>query len=316
MNRVCEILGIKKPIIQAPMIWITSPELVAAVSNAGGLGVVGINCGFEKGVGTPEETEEEMRKAIRRVKELTDKPFGINILTKPIDQAGFSQATYEAAKKESVPVIIAVGPLDEAQVKEWKEAGFKVVYRDLAPNTNSAKQAEAAGVDVVVATGFDEGGNLPPVPVGTMCRTALIAPAVDVPVIAAGGIVNEVTAKATADVGAEGAYVGTRFILSAECRAAQATKDAILNTPAEDLILIVEGGGASQWRCTPNSVAEKALAANKNGDLSPSIGSFYHGMLKGEPDGGIITVSSNSSLIKSIESCETIVDELAAGYQS
>ena len=314
MNRVCEILGITKPVVQAPMTWITSPELAAAVSNAGGLGILGFNAGFEEGKATPEETAEEMRKMVRRTKKLTDKPFGMNVMTSAFDGTGFSKATIEICKEEGVPVLAAIGAIDTDQIREWKETGFKVIYRDMYPTVASAKAAEAAGVDILVATGCDEGGGMPVEATGTMVKTALIAEAVSIPVLAAGGIVNEAMAKASACVGAEGAYAGTRFVLSKECRAAQATKEDVLNTGADDLIVLTEANGYLKWRCTPHKVAQEAIAENQKGNLAPSTGSFYFGMLKGDMEAGINTVSSAASLIKSIDSCEEIVNELARGY--
>ncbi len=316
MNRVCKILGITRPVVQAPMTWITDPVLVAAVSNAGGLGVLGFNAGFESGKATPEETAEEMRKVIRRTKELTDRPFGMNVMTSAIDGAGFSRATVEVCREEGVRVLAAVGPLDAAQVREWKGAGFTIIYRDMTPTVASAKAAEAAGVDILVATGCDEGGGMPVEATGTLVKTALITAAVNIPVLAAGGIVNEAMARASACVGAEGAYAGTRFILSRECRAAQATKDDILNTNADDLIVLTEADGYMKWRCTPHKMAKAAAAENMKGSLKPPIGSFYAGMLKGDPDAGINTVSSAAALIRSIDSCARIGEELARGYES
>ena len=314
MNRVCEILGITKPVVQAPMTWITNPELVAAVSNAGGLGVLGFNGGFETGKATPEETAEEMRVVIRRTKELTDKPFGMNVMTSAIDGAGFSKATVQVCAEEGVRVLAAIGPLDADQIREWKEMGFKVIYRDMAPTVASAKAAEAAGVDILVATGCDEGGGMPAEATGTIVKTALLVDAVHIPVLAAGGIVNEAMARASACVGAEGAYAGTRFVLSAECRAAQETKEDILTTQADDYVVLTEADGFMRWRATPHKVAREAVEANRRGDMKPSTGSFFAGMLKGDPNAGINTVSSAASLIRSIDSCADIVNELARGY--
>lgn len=314
MNRVCEILGIDKPVIQAPMTWITNPELAAAVSNAGGLGILGFNAGFETGKATPEETAEEMRKIVRKTKQLTDKPFGMNVMTSAFDAAGFSKATIEMCKEEGVKVLAAIGALDAAQIAEWKEAGFKVIYRDMYPTVASAKAAEAAGVDILVATGCDEGGGMPVEETGTIVKTAIIADAVNIPVLAAGGIVNEALARASACVGAEGAYAGTRFVMSKECRAALEIKEDILNTGADDLIVLSEADGYLKWRCTPHKIAKEALEENRKGNLKPSTGSFYFGMLKGDLDAGINTVSSAASLIRSIDSCKEIVDELARGY--
>ncbi len=315
MNRVCEILGIEKPIIQAPMTWITDPVLAAAVSNAGGLGILGFNAGFETGRSTPEETAEEMRKVIRKTKKLTDRPFGMNVMTRPFDGAGFSQATIQVCREEGVQVLAAIGTMDAEQIAEWKEAGFKVIYRDMYPTVASALAAEKAGVDILVATGCDEGGGMPIEETGTIVKTAIIADAVTIPVLAAGGIVNEAMARASACVGAEGAYVGTRFILSKECRAAMAVKEDILATKADEYIVLTEGNGFLKWRCTPHSTAKNAVEENRRGNLSPSTGSFYEGMLKGNLEAGINTVSSAASLIHSIDSCEEIVRELARGYE-
>ncbi|MCR5449350.1 MAG: nitronate monooxygenase [Solobacterium sp.] len=314
MNRVCEILGITKPVVQAPMTWITSPELAAAVSNAGGLGILGFNAGFETGKATPEETAEEMRKMVRRTKELTDKPFGMNVMTSAFDAAGFSKATIRMCKEEGVAVLAAIGTLDKDQIREWKEAGFKVIYRDMSPTVASAKAAEEAGVDILVATGCDEGGGMPIEETGTIVKTAIIADAVNIPVLAAGGIVNEAMARASACVGAEGAYAGTRFILSEECRAALSVKEDILNTGADDYVVLTEGDGYLKWRSTPHKTALEAIEENRKGNLRPSTGSFYAGMLKGDLEAGINTVSSAACLIKGIDPCEVIVNELARGY--
>jgi len=133
-------------------------------------------------------------------------------------------------------------------------------------------------------------------------------------VLAAGGIVNEKMARAAQVVGAEGVLVGTRFILSNECRAANVVKEDILNTHPDDYIVFTQSNGFSKWRTTPHKIGKEGLAANKNGDLNPPPGSFYYGMFKGDLDAGVNTVSNVSSLIKSIDSCEDIVLELAAPF--
>ena len=102
--------------------------------------------------------------------------------------------------------------------------------------------------------------------------------------------------------------------MSKECRAAQATKEDILNTGADDLIVLTEADGYLKWRCTPHKIGKEAIEQNRKGNLSPSTGSFFEGMLKGDMEAGINTVSSAASLIRSIDSCEDIVNELARGY--
>ena len=105
MNRVCQILGITKPVVQAPMLWITSPELVAAVSNAGGLGVLGFNAGTDVRRETAQETAEDMRAAIRRTKELTNKPFGIDIVPASADAGGYSTGIVDIMSEEGVKIV-------------------------------------------------------------------------------------------------------------------------------------------------------------------------------------------------------------------
>lgn len=313
MNRICEILNIQYPIVQAPMAWITSPELVAAVSNAGGLGILGPNAGSTEIKTTVEETKEDMRLAIRKTKELTDKPFAVNYLYIPGDTSGFSQSMIDVSKEEGVNIIAFVGPADAEAIKKLKEDGFTIIFRDPNPTVQSALEAEKAGADIIVATGCDEGGGMPSHSWGTMSITSILSEAVSIPVMAAGAIVNSKFTKALSIVGAEGAYVGTRFILSKECRSADVVKEDILNTPADALIEFTSF--PLKWRTTPHKTALDGVAANESGNIMAPIGSFYDGMLKGDLDAGVISVCNTSSLIKSIDSCEDIVKELAEGFE-
>ncbi len=314
MNRVCEILGIEKPVIQAPMAWITSPELVAAVSNAGGLGVLGTSAGSTEIVKTVEETTEEMRKAIHRTRELTDKPFGINVFPSVIDPYGFSKAMIELAKEEGVKILVAAGAIAPDEYRQWKEDGFIIIAREQNPSVRGAIEAEKGGADIIVATGCDEGGCMPSLTTGTTAATALLAEAVSIPVLAAGGIVNEKMAMAAKVVGAEGVFAGTRFILSKECRAADNVKKDIMDTHPDDFLVYTQQDGFARWRTTPHKYGKEGVEANKRGDLNPPQGSFYYGMYKGDLDAGVNTVSNLSGLIKSIDSCEDIVNELARPF--
>ena len=315
MNRVCEILGIIKPVIQAPMAWITSPELAAAVSNAGGLGVLGTSAGSEEIKRGLEETVEDMRLAVRKTKELTDKPFGVNVFPSVIDPYGFSKAIIEMLKEENVKVLVVAGAIAPDEFKAWKADGFTLIVREMNPTVRGAIEAEKAGADIIVATGCDEGGCMPSLTSGTTAVTALLSEYVNIPVLAAGGIVNEKMALAAKVVGAEGVFVGTRFILSKECRAADATKADIMATHPDDYIVFTQMDGNARWRTTPHKHGYEGLEANKRGDLNPPSGSFFYGMLKGDPDAGVNTVANVTSLIKSIDSCEEIVNELARPFE-
>lgn len=314
MNRVSKILNIKYPVIQGPMAWITSPELVAAVSNAGGLGTLGTSAGSDEIITGIEETVEAMRGAIRKTRELTDKPFGVNVFPKAIDPYGFSSSVIEMLKEENVMILVVAGIVDKEELLKWKKDGFTIIFREANPTVRGAIEAEKAGVDIIVATGCDEGGSMPNLSTGTTAATALLCDAVNIPVLAAGGIVNEKMARAAQVVGAEGVLVGTRFILSNECRAANIVKEDILNTHPDDYIVFTQSNGFSKWRTTPHKHGKEGLEANKKGDLNPPSGSFYYGMLKGDLDAGVNTVSNLSSLIKKIDSCENIVLELAVPF--
>jgi len=314
MNRVCQILKIEKPVIQAPLVWITSPKLVAAVSNAGGLGCLGINGGFKKPVKTVEETITEMRKSIREIKRLTNKPFAMNAFPTKIDPFGFGKGIIQLCKEEGVKILVFVGDTDENEIAKLKEEGFTLITRELNPTVKGAQRAEKAGADIVVATGCDEGGTMPRLSTGTFSQVALLSEAVKVPVLAAGGIVNEKMAKASAVVGAEGAFVGTRFILSEENPASQITKEDILNTHPDDYIVYTISNGLNRYRTTPHKIGKEGLLANQKGDFNPTTGSFYDGMLKGNLDASVNSVSNLAPLIKSIDPCKKIVEEIARGY--
>lgn len=314
VNRVCQILKIQKPVIQAPLVWLTSPKLVAAVSNAGGLGVLGINGGFEKPVKTINETVEGMRKSIHAIRKLTDKPFAVNAFPASGDPFGFSKHITQLCKEEQVKTLVFVGNTEEEEIFKLKEEGFTLITRELNPSVRGALKAEKAGADIIVATGCDEGGTMPGISTGTTAAVALLSDAVKVPVLAAGGIVNEKMARVSACAGAEGAFVGTRFILSEECPASPVTKKDILDTHPDDYLLYTIMNGFARYRTTPHKVGRDGVQANKNGDFNPTTGDFYRGMLKGDLDASVISVCNLASLIKTIDPCEKIVNEIAKAY--
>lgn len=314
MNRVCEILNIRYPVIQGPMAWITSSELVAAVSNAGGLGVLGTSADAEQIVRGVAESVEQMRRAIRNTRALTDKPFGINVFPEAADPYGFSKAMIALAAEEGVKILVVAGNVSPEEIRQWKRDGFTVIMREANPTVRGALRAQEAGADIIVATGCDEGGCMPSLTTGTTAATALLSEYVSIPVLAVGGIVNEKLAMAARIVGAEGVFVGTRFILSEECRAAQVTKQDIMDTHPDDFLVFTQSGGAARWRTTPHKYGKEGVAANQNGDMNPPSGSFFYGMLRGDLDAGVNTVCNLSALIRSIDPCEKIVRELGAPF--
>ena len=327
MNRVCEILGIKYPVIQAPMAWITSAEMVAAVSNAGGFGIIGTNAGQTEAEADPQKVYEHTCEQIRKVQELTDKPFGVNYML-PVpgmeddpSANAFSDYTLKAIIDCNAPVIVAVGACSEKAFAKITGLGKKIIYRELDPSVEGAVLAEKLGADIVVATGFDEGGGMPGKEIGTMSIVPIIADAVKVPVLAAGGIVDHRQFNAALALGAEGVFCGTVFIASEECPAAQVAKDDIVNTTSFDLLTY--RALPSFWRTTPHGLSKELKEGSDTGvDLVTQYTkmggtiSLRTGQLLGDLDGGINSVNSSISLIKCVRSCKEIVEDLVQDFKA
>ncbi|MCP3809937.1 nitronate monooxygenase [Paenibacillus sp. Lou8.1] len=320
-NRVTEILGIEKPILQGPMSWITNAEFVAAVSNAGGLGILGPNAGQTTITTSPEETAERMRREIRKTKELTDKSFGTTLITDA--DMKFTWPILEVVIEEGVQVILlngVEGTLTEKIITPLKEAGIKIVYRPLTPTIEDAKAAQAMGVDVYVVTGFDEGGTLPTSIIGTFTITPMIVDVLDIPVIAAGGIGDARGVASAFELGAEGVFLGSRFIPTVENPAAQSVKQMIVDSSAADLLLYRTL--PAYYRSLPTPFAEKLVAMDNQGASREEIAKvggsssvIRIGMLEGNGEGGIITVGTGITPIKKIQNVQEVVDELAAGIK-
>ncbi len=318
MNRISSILGVKLPIIQAPMSWITSAELVAAVSNAGGMGTLGPHAGQQSEPISAVEVGERLRREIIKTKKLTNQPFGINYNLHPNTwESPVNQQIIKVMLEENVKIIVVVGHVIIEDIKRIKELGFTIIFREHTPTIAGAKAAEAAGADIIVATGFDEGGATPGTPVGTMTIVPLIVDAVNVPVLATGGIVDRRRVNASLALGAEGVYIGTRFIVAKESPAHLKTKEDIIKHRMEDLILIKTPYGGF-WRATPHSLALKAQKIESEGRDSTEIGgtpgSLKMGMLDGELENGIVTISNAIDSITNIQPAKEIVDELMADY--
>lgn len=319
-NRVCEILNIKKPIIQAPMLWVTSAELVAAVGESGGLGTYGINGGYSTKVTTVEETTERIRQQFRKIRSLTDKPFAFNYMMSPetneeeLEEINvFSSATLKVALEEGLKVVVAVGEVNTKEIKMLKEHGLTVILRAMYPTVENSVAAEAAGADIIVATGFDEGGSAPINPIGTMSIVPMIADAVKVPVMAAGGIVDSRGVNASFALGAEGVFVGTAFITSTENPASDIAKQAIVNAEGTDTVTFRTLLGYE--RCLPSKPAvekyEKFMDGQSDDDLVENMTSgFLQGFIHGQLDNGYASVSSAISMIKEVRPCAEIIEEM------
>ena len=309
-TKLCEILGISLPIVQAPMNNITNAALVAAVSNAGGMGVLGPNAGRDA---ENLNTKERYKREFERIKALTDKPYGVNIVCRNDNDKKYVLRVMETAFEAGVKAF--VGIVETELFKFIKDNGGVLVHRALTPSANSARAAQEEGADIIIATGYDEGGVLPQNKIGTFSIVPIIADAVSVPVMAAGGINDVRGVRAAFALGASGVYAGTRFIASTECPAVQPAKESIVSMGSSELFFV-----SDYQRVVPSKFAKELNPMYLNGDKEvvaqkiERLNPLRLAMIDGDIENGIIYVNSGISLIKEIKSAKEIVGELMADF--
>lgn len=296
-NRICELLGIKYPILQGGMVWVSSNELAAAVCNAGGLGVL-------RGSKTKESLEEE----IKIMRTLTDQPFGINIpLLDPLSEDILGMV---AGLKVNVVITSAGNP---AKHTKWlKEAGIKVLH--VVPSVRMAKKAADSGVDALIAEGYEAGGHNGVDELTTMTLIPQVVDAVNTPVVAAGGIADARGMIAAFALGAEGVQLGTRFIATKECIAHARVKEAIIN--AMDNATVITGRGHAPVRMIKNKLASLILEREHAGvpheKLLEFIGSgrTRAALIEGDLEEGSLMAGQIAGLIRDIKPVKEVIDEM------
>jgi len=293
---ICKLLGIKYPLIQGGMAWIADAELASAVSNAGALGVVA--AGYAPG--------EWVREEIRKTKRLTEKPFGLNImlLNPNADEiAGI-------AVQEKIKVVITGAGNPGKYVEMWKENNILVF--PVIPSVALALRMERAGADAVIAEGGEAGGH-----VGELTTMSLIPQVVDainIPVLAAGGIADGRGLAAAWMLGASGFQIGTRFLVAYECNVHKNYKQKILN--AKDTSTIVTGRPTGHpVRIIKNRLARDFQQLDKrNASLEEfeELGenSLYRAVREGDMDYGSIMAGQSAGLVKKEQTCKEIIEEI------
>ena len=302
-NRICTLFGIKYPIVQAGMIWCSGRRLASAVSNAGGLGVIGAGSMYPA----------VLREHIQKCKAATDKPFGVNV---PLLYPGIDELL-EIIIAEQVPVVITSAGNPALHTKRLKEAGITVAH--VVANTKFARKCAEAGVDALIGEGFEAGGHNGREETTTFCLLPLLRSVTDLPLIAAGGIATGAQFLAAQVLGAEGIQVGTRFAAAVESSAHEAFKQRITNLNEGDTELSLKQ--LTPVRLIKNNFWQQVktleLAGASPDELKALLGRgrAKQGMFNGDLDQGELEIGQAAALLHKTEPAADIMTDLVQGYE-
>lgn len=298
-TKLTELLGIKYPVIQGGMAWTSDANLAAAVSNAGGAGIIG------SGGRTVEWTRDEVRKA----KSLTDKPFGVNVMLMAPNIAEIIEMLCE--EKVAFVTLGAGNPVPH--IATFHAAGIKVI--PVVPSVKLAKRIEAAGADAMVVEGMEAGGHI-----GKQTTMALmenVLPAVQsIPVLVAGGISDGRALAAALLMGAEGVQMGSRFLLTTECPAHPAAKEAIVK--ATDTDSVATGYSRNLGvRCLANAftdayTAKEIAGAPKEELMQMGTGTNRKGILEGDTVNGTVMCGQSLNVLNDVLPCKDVMERIIA----
>ncbi len=301
-TRITELLGCEYPIIQGGMAWVAEHTLAAAVSNAGGIGLIA-------GGNAPIDY---LREQIRLCKEKTDKPFGVNIMLMSPNADDLAQLVID----EGVKVVTTGAGNPGKFIPAWKEAGVKVI--PVIPSVALAKRMEKAGADAVVAEGTESGGHIGENT--TMCLVPQVVDALSIPVIAAGGIADGRGMAAAFMLGAEGVQIGTRFLASEECQINPKFKELVLKAGDTDNIVTGRYTG-HPCRGIKTKFAKKLAMGEKDGTLSPdefeklTLGALRRAVVDGDVESGSFLCGAIAGMVNDIRPCADIVKEINSGAE-
>ena len=293
---ITELLGIEYPVIQGGMAWVGTAELAAAVSEAGGLGIIGAG-------GAPASWVEEQ---IHKVKEKTDKPFGVNLMLLNPE----ADAIAELLVKEEVKVVTTGAGNPEKYMEEWKKAGVRVI--PVVASTALAKRMEKAGADAVIAEGTESGGHIGETT--TMALVPQVVDAVQIPVIAAGGIADGRGIAAAFMLGAEAVQMGTRFVASKEAVVHENYKQLVIK--AKDIDTRVTGRTTGHpVRAIRNEMTRHYLELEKEGapfeELEKlTLGGLRRAVVDGDVKTGSVMSGQIAGMVKDEKSCKEIIEQM------
>lgn len=320
-SRVAELLGVEYPVLSAAMSWVTSAELTAAVSEAGGFGLLGSNAGQSTLSTDPQTTATRMRAEIRKTMELTKKPFGGQVMGASAGGHHFSTAVMDVFCEEpAIKAVLCLNDVTEEQIRIMKSAGKILIHKDIFATVDSFKKAEDMGYDAVVVAGVDCGGHSNRKKLGTFTAIPMACEATSLPVIGAGGIIDRKGVAAAGILGAEGIYVGTRFLCSKESTIAENTKKKMCEMNTDECVQVDGVFGPIMSYPTPSIVKAYELmeeSHKNNAELVTQTygGGYRTGMLLGQWNEGIglLDVSASIGQIHEILTVKQIMEEFAKG---
>ncbi|MDS0527009.1 enoyl-[acyl-carrier-protein] reductase FabK [Clostridium sp. SHJSY1] len=294
-SRICQLFDIQYPIIQGGMAWIADSSLAAAVSEAGGLGII-----------TGTAPIEWIREEIRKTKKLTNKPFGVNIMLMMPNADDVAKLVCE----EKVPVVTTGAGSPGKYMEMWKEYGVKVV--PVVASVALAKRMEKAGADAIIAEGTESGGHIGQLT--TMALVPQVVDAVEIPVLAAGGIGDGRGMAASFMLGAEGVQIGTRFLVAKECTVHQNYKDKVIK--AKDIDTDVTGRSTGHpVRVIKNKFSKQYLKLEMK-EVTPEeletlgAGSLRRAAVEGDNDNGSFMAGQICGLVNKEQSAKEIIEEI------
>jgi NAD(P)H-dependent flavin oxidoreductase YrpB (nitropropane dioxygenase family) len=303
-TRITKLFGIKYPIIQGAMMWLSRAEMVAAVSNAGGLGIM---------ASLTFPTAKELREEIKKTKSLTDKPFAVNITLLPTIRPRSLEEYFATAIEEGVTIIETAGRNPRQYMKQLRAGGVKVMHK--VASIKAAKTAERIGVDAVTIVGFEEGGNPGMDDVTTLILVPRTVDELEIPVIAGGGIGDGRGLVAALALGAEGALLGTRFMLSQECPLHANIKQRLLEASEKDTMMIMRSISNPE-RVVTTDFARRILEMEAKGttleELLPMIDGRRQkrALDKGEASEAMIPCGQVVGLMDDIPTVKEIIDDI------
>lgn len=298
-NPICKMLNIKYPIFQGGMAWIGTAELASAVSNAGGLGIIGAG----------HMPPDILKKEIQKCKERTDKPFGVNIML----MSPFVKEVMQLMLDEKVPIVATGAGNPGEYLPALKENGTKVI--PVVASVALAKRLAKGGVDAIIAEGCESGGHIGEI--STMPLVPQVVDAVDIPVIAAGGFADSRGMAAAFALGAHAIQMGSRFVVSKECIAHPNYKEMVLK--AKDRSTVVTGRTLGHpVRVIANKLTKTFFEMEANGASNEELEQLGTGKLhlathKGDVDNGSVMIGQISGMLDDIKSVQEIIDDIING---